>query len=133
MKMNKWVTPALLLTGIACATLSCSKYEDGPKFSLLTKKMRLTRSWDAKELVYDGGASVVDSSNDLLTFENNGDAHYSIGAFSVYGSWDFSDEKDLIRVTYGGTTDELKILRLTKKELWLRTNNESYYIRYEAK
>jgi hypothetical protein len=133
MKTMKWMVVALVLAGTTLLIPSCGKYEEGPKFTLLTKKMRLVGDWDAKEYVYDNGTTVSESSDDVLTFEKDGTARYTLGAFSFSGTWEFASDKEKVRVVYSGTPEELNILRLTNKELWLREDGDNYYIRYEAK
>lgn len=133
MKTMKWMVVTAILAGTTLLTPSCGKYEEGPKFSVLTKKMRLTGDWDAKEYVYDSGTIISENSDDILTFEKDGTARYSLGSFSFSGTWEFTSDKEKIRTVYSGSTDEATILRLTSKELWLRDSGEDYYVRYEAK
>lgn len=133
MKTMKWMVVALVLAGTSLLVPSCGKYEEGPKFTLLTKKMRLVGDWDAKEFVYDSGTTIADNSDDILTFEKDGTARYSLGSFSFSGTWEFTSDKEKIRTVYSGSTGEVTILRLTNKELWLRGDGDNYYVRYEAK
>lgn len=74
MKNNKKMVVATL-AGIAAIGLnSCGKYEDGPKFSLLTKKARLAGEWDVKSI----GSETLDQDWALsLDFDKDGTVKYT--------------------------------------------------------
>ncbi len=117
---------AFVLLGMASLTVSsCGKYDEGPGFTLLTKKARLTGEWDVKESV-DGndGSVTVDNTSDYVTFEKDGTYKYTQGSTSLSGEWEFSSDKERIKTSFttGSTTysAEQIIVRLTNKELWLK-------------
>lgn len=127
---------------------SCGKYEDGPGFSLRSKKSRIEGDWTVESAVQAG----VDITSDItfggtvdVTFDKDGVFKYTYDYTilgqpingSVTGTWDFSDDKSAVVVTNGsGNSDSSKILRLTNKELWLEetdSNGSTYEVHYKAK
>ena len=120
---------------------SCKKYENGPAFSLLSKKERVANTW-AIQMVKENG---VDKTNDyrnvfqnykLIMDKNN--MKYTltykllgIADYSETGSWDLSSDKLFLVLTKDGTasspssTSNWKILKLKEKELWIETNTNS--------
>lgn len=124
--MNFFVAVAIAGSSLM-AVSSCGKYDDGPKFSLLTKKMRLVGDWDAKEHIDSDGTSTSDNSDDIITFKKNGDYAYTSGNTSYNGTWEFTSDKEKIKTTYTSgnisISSESTILRLTNKELWVKDSN----------
>ena len=109
---------ALVLIGFA----SCGKYDDGPKFSLKSKKARLTKNeWDVKEI--DGEKLDGDMT---LEFSKDGDftCSYSMTFYgqtykgSEKGDWEWMDGKEGVEITVDKESQEFTINRLTSKELW---------------
>jgi hypothetical protein len=109
------------LAGVAALTVSsCGKYEDGPKFSLLSKKTRVAGDWEVKSV----GSQVLGADYGLtMTFDKDGSMKwtYTYGSYSesYVGSWDFSSDKENLVITVDGDIDTLEIKRLTNKEMWL--------------
>lgn len=109
---------------------SCSKYEDGPAFTLRTKKSRLLGEWELVKLSDENGAVIFPSSdNDYeihMEFEKDGD--FELGytyeedgtpySLSSVGEWEFSSDKEELKVDYFGDKVVWEIQRLTNKELW---------------
>ena len=107
---------------------SCGKYEDGPSFSLRTKKARLTGEWElvkingqspAQAMGYSG-ANVdisweIESDGDLTTKMDisYGGQSYS---YSYSGEWEFSGDKEELEVKINGSITEYEIKKLTNKE-----------------
>ena len=103
---------------------ACSKYEDGPEFTLLTKKARITGEWQVDEVVVNGTAlTEFDDYAGTMTFEKDGTGSYSNAGVTTEIEWEFSDDKEAVKVKMkflGGWTDwtETEILRLTNSEFW---------------
>ena len=93
----------------------CGKYEDGPGFSLRTKKARLTGEWEVVEV---DGDKVKDGST--IEFNKDGTFKVDYGSSTSKGDWNWEKGKTEIELDYdkGGKT-EFEILRLTNKELWV--------------
>lgn len=120
MKNKKKLAYASLAGVAALSVTSCGKYEDGPKFSLLTKKTRVAGDWDVKSI----GSQVLGNGYGLtMSFDKDGSLKYTYtygtSSYSYAGSWDFSSDKENIVVNIDGGIDTLEIKRLTNKEMWL--------------
>lgn len=113
---------------------SCKKYEDGPGFSLRTKKARLVGDY---EVVRIGNQSYPQGGYSIeMEFEKDGDFSftYSYGtySYSYAGDWEFSSDKEDLEIKFGSFIEVFEIKRLTNKEVWLEdTSNDEW--RLEAK
>ena len=111
--------------------IGCSKYEDGPAFSLLTKKARITNTWKIEKYVYDNGTSTTDVDEGKMTLNKDMSANVSFGTggISLAGTWEFINDKEGIRITFtifnSTSTKDYTILRLKSKELWVYDADES--------
>jgi hypothetical protein len=127
MKTLKLIIALAFLGGTLLSVSSCGKYENGPGFTLLTKKARLTGDWDEKETVDVNGNVTADNSSDYATFEKDGTYKVTSGSFSFIGTWEFVSDKEKLRVTYtsgsSSISSEATIMRLTNKELWLKDDD----------
>lgn len=122
---------------------SCGKYEDGPKFSLLTKKARLCGEWVIDQVMFND----VDQTSAFQSFvgtdfvlEIEKDGKYRTeGQNPDSGTWELGEDKDdiyFLSDAQGATEIAYRILRLKNKELWLRhtdTNGDVTEIHYDAK
>ncbi|MBA3665257.1 MAG: hypothetical protein H0W61_13750 [Bacteroidetes bacterium] len=125
--MKSIIKMALVVILLASITTSCSKYQDGPKFSLLTKKARLTGDWKIDKVTYNGNdvtSFVVAGigANAVLDIEKDGNYKQS-GNDPDDGKWKFGEDKDDVYFTSnkaGSKEEAYRILRLKSKELWLR-------------
>ena len=127
--MNLRQNKKLMLVGALAILLnvsSCSKYEDGPMFSLKTKISRLTGvDWEVIEV------DNVDVSNGykmILDFDKDGDFTFTSSYPSGYGydydnsitgEWQWEDGKETIELDFdNGFRQDLEIKRLTNSEFW---------------
>ncbi len=113
---------------------SCSKYEDGPKFSLRTKKARLTGEW---EVVRIGNETFPQDGYSVeMEFEKEGDFRYTYSydsySYSYNGTWEFSSDKEEVDIIIDNNVETFEILRLKNDELWLEDSNNTEW-RLEAK
>lgn len=127
MKTVKFLSIALL--AVAFVFGSCNKYEEGPAFSLRTKKARLAGVWEVEKFVSKEGETSYPSSDDNGTIEYTKDnvvkTTFEVFGFDIVisGEWEFIKDKEWLRVKteINGETmvEESKILRLKNDELWL--------------
>jgi hypothetical protein len=125
MKKNIFIGLIALFT-LAFTITSCNKYEDGPKFSLLTKKSRLANTWVVEEATSTSTNGTVTSTTSYfstytLTIKKDGTYTSTFGNFADNGTWTLGEDKDDIRFlssASGSTEDSYRILRLKSKELW---------------
>ena len=116
--------------------ISCSKYDDGPYFSLLTAKQRISRQWKVEYTINlaTGTTHSADYDGWLLSFNKSGSFSQTViynQQQSVYqGKWEFLG-KNQIKLEYPGSPQSMiefyTIIRLTKKELWLRNDSEEFH------
>ena len=114
----------LLFTALACLLLfSCNKYEDGPLFSLRTKKARLTGTWKLEKV---NGTSPPFEMQLEFEFEKDGDytesQTFGTGIMSdttITGEWEFREDGEDLYLEHEGGGDYYNINRLTMNELIL--------------
>jgi hypothetical protein len=122
---------SLLFTAFAVLFLvSCGKYEDGPDFTLRSKKARIAGSWTMEKYMVDGVdlTSQVTAADLALSFKYDKDGSYTEVRFlsgqvvsTKSGTWKLSlDKENLVVTLTSGTVTAYKILRLTNSELWLQ-------------
>lgn len=121
----------LMLTFIGGIALSsCSKYEDGPAFSLRSKKERIANTWKV-EKAYDNGNDVTSYFDQYeLEMLTDGDASlaalYTLGdltfEFQTNGTWSLESSNEDLRLDFENNAADktYEILRLKEDELWLR-------------
>lgn len=121
--MKKFIT----FLFIAVLLSACGKYEEGPNFSLLSKRKRIINDWQTSEY-YKNGALASSSVDILLTKDDT--YEYSSNGFVInYGDWSFDDKKEHLELTIDGIVPTYvltyKILKLEKEELWLESEDGS--------
>ena len=108
------------------AFAGCKKYDDGPTISIMPKKMRLDRTWKVEKTI-TAGQTTTGSNDNTVQFKGDGTVISSMilgsGTFTNNGTWEFGSKKETIRITYGSSTSEATILRLTTKEFWIKDNS----------
>jgi len=126
--MKKTIFFSVLSLIVATTFLSsCSKYDEGSKFTLLTKKSRMVNNWHLTSIVQDGAA--LNMSGILLDMNlmKDGSATTTL-SYTVLGqtftdvtngTWEFNDDKSKLVLTETGATvtDEYTILELKKDEM----------------
>lgn len=111
---------------------SCGKYDEGPNFSLRSKKARLVGTWELEKLYINGTLqSFSANSYTNLEIKKNKDT-FTLNSFDAlsgqytvqFGEWEFVEKKEVLRLKYfdgSGTTivhiNDWEIKRLTNKEL----------------
>ncbi|MBN2892697.1 MAG: hypothetical protein JXL97_12590 [Bacteroidales bacterium] len=122
--MKTFKVALLAVIGVVIAFSSCSKYEEGPAISLLTKKARITGEWEVSDVIVNG-TQLIDLSDfaGTMTFEKDGTGQYSQLGISIDIEWEFSEEKEALRTRsnfLGSWSDwtETEILKLENKEFW---------------
>ena len=125
MKTNiKTIVIMLLATAFVA---SCSKYEDGPKISLRTKKARLSNTWKLELYTINGQDKTqeflaIAGQNYRLRIEKDG-KYSTEGNFPDQGTWELGEDKDDIRLKSNDPNTEeqsYRILRLKNDETWVK-------------
>ena len=126
--MKKTIFFSVLSLIVATTFLSsCSKYDEGSNFTLLTKKSRMVNNWHLMSANVDGFEINLSGTSKHLELSKDGSAKYTetyIILGQTYegitnGTWEFNDDKSKLVLTETGATvsDEYTILKLTKDEM----------------
>ncbi len=124
---------AIILTIVATTAMifsSCGKYEEGPSFTVLSAKMRITGEWSQQSFFIndaDQDNSVV--SEFTLNSDGTGTQTTSFVGYVTTTNdieWKFNDDNTLLmfKDTDEDNWDEMTIKRLTNNELWLVEDTE---------
>lgn len=129
---SKTILAGGLLTAVSVSP-SCGKYDDGPGFSLASKKSRLTGGWELEKYKVNGISQDISNMSLDIEFEKDGDYNtsavtrvtnnygYSYNyTYFTSGDWEFSADKEEIEFEDNdGDKFDWEIKRLTNKELWV--------------
>jgi hypothetical protein len=116
----------LVLVLLSVIVVSCGKYEEGPGFSLISKKNRVTNTWVLSKVEVNGQDETPQSSSYTLKMTLKEDetlsANYTVLTipFTTTGTWAFNSDKSALILTDNSGTSTNTILRLTNKEMKLR-------------
>ncbi len=125
MKFIKLSTSLFLLLAI----LSCSKYEEGPRFTLIGKTTRLCQKWRPIQYVdgITGEIFDIDSDGSFIEFLKDGTLQFKdVGYFSqagidvAGGTWNFSEDKTQVTFNYVVTSvgvDVTQTCTITKMKI----------------
>lgn len=111
---------------LSLLAVSCGKYEEGPGFSLISKKNRVTNTWLLSKVEVNGQDETPQSSTYTLKMTLKEDetlsASYTIFTipYTTTGTWAFNSDKSALILTDNSGTSTNTILRLTNKEMKLR-------------
>ena len=131
MKLNFAKIGFAILLCTATLVSSCGKYEEGPSFTILTKKMRLTGDWTATALTINDQVQDINGITTTISINNDGTyayvIQYTLGTLSYTdtenGTWEFNSDKSgvLFMEDDQSTAVDRTIVKLTNKEMKLRT------------
>lgn len=126
------------ITGAVAVMLmlvGCTKYENGPDFSLISKKERLSNNWTVNEAIQlSGDAGTFQTTHQGYQFNIGDDGKYTmyyrpdgVSYYTESGTWQLASDKLHFTTTCStGKIVEYQILRLARNELWVRfTDNGS--------
>ena len=126
--MKKTIFFSVLSLIVATTFLSsCSKYDEGSNFTLLTKKSRMVNNWHLTSITQDGLALNMSGISLHMELMKDGSATNTL-SYTVLGqtfndvatgTWEFNDDKSKLVLTETGATvtDDYTILKLTNSEL----------------
>ena len=129
----------MLIYGAAAAVVgslpSCKKYPDGPSLSLASKKARLAGEW---ELV-DASFPIPNSLELFMEFAKDGDFEWTFKyvyygfpfSYTSKGDWEFSSDKESLRIDVDGDKYDWEIKRLSNKELWFEDQDDKEDYEFE--
>lgn len=118
---------------------SCSKYDDGPAFSLRSKKERIANTWRVQKATNNGNDVTTSFEEYQLQMLIDGDATlaalYTLGdltfEFQTNGTWSLVNNNEDLRLDLQNDAADAtyEILRLMEEELWLREKGGSLELR----
>lgn len=107
MKKLFGINPAFLLLLSLLIVSSCGKYDDGPWFSIYSKKERVSGNWNFGLVRIDGEDKTDDYSDQQLRLSKNGNLFWVKGYLGSYwnpygpgGEWKFVDNKNQIQMNF---------------------------------
>ena len=122
MKLIAKTTAFMMFALALVVATSCNKYEEGPKFTLLTAKARLVNTWTLTKAESNG--------NDVTSFfpgikveinkDNTYKMTYTAGSISTTeeGKWEFNDDKTTVTfIPDGETTGEPQTIVMLKNKM----------------
>lgn len=120
----KKLTFALILL-VATGLVSCNKYEDGPGFSLMTKKARMGGLYTV-EFASADGIDVTSAQDWEFDIDKKGfirQTGYLLGfEINQTGRWEFTNSKKNMKITWdSGDTEEYQITKLEIFNVWLKS------------
>jgi hypothetical protein len=120
--MKKLLNITLVIAfGLTIAFTGCKKYEDGPTFSLASKKSRVVNTWEIEKSIVNGQDVTASMANYSLEIKKDNTFIESNGISTETGTWDFDSKKENIMVTYNnGEKYKNEILKLKNDEMWLK-------------
>ncbi len=122
--MKRFTCFSLVIAMILALTFTgCKKYENGPAFSLASKKSRVVNNWKVeKATAFDGTDETSYYSDMSLEFKKDNTYLEMESGSSYVGTWAFDGDKEKIVLTENGnsSSDTYIILRLKSNELWLK-------------
>ena len=124
--MKKLAIYVFALSLTAAGISSCGKYEEGPGFSLMSKKARVTNTWKLTKVEVNGQDNTPSESSYSFTMTLKDDETVSASQtifglpYNVTGTWAFSSDKANLILTANSETSTNEIIRLTNKEMKLR-------------
>jgi hypothetical protein len=120
---------------IILSFVSCTKFEEGPKYSLTSADKKIVRKWTVEYILdfsnnekYTAGMDdwafyIFNNSKFRKIYTHLGKTH------AEYGSWELTD--DILKLQYKeqdyNFEKQYKILRLTKTEMWLINDSEEIH------
>jgi hypothetical protein len=106
---------------------SCTKYEQGPTFCILTPEMRITGDWQMEELLIEGNVAENMSFDIVINKDNTGTSTSSYLGFTEDSEfeWKWGDDKTVLLMSDEESEEweEYQILRLSNNEMWISKDN----------
>lgn len=123
---------ALALFMLSVILVACGKYEDGPKFSLHTKKARISGKWKLDKYTVNGtdyttSYQALLGSGFVIEYKKDGTYATTGGNGTDNGTWEFSGDVNLTTKSSAAnsTASTVEILKLKNKELWIKDASNS--------
>ncbi len=110
----------LIISLCAFAFTDCKKFEDGPMFSLRTKKARVEGDWKIVKYTTDG-VDVPFNSDFIIHIKKGGSYTINQSTNTLDGKWELGEDGDDLILTPNDASilrSSYRILKLKNKEMW---------------
>lgn len=122
------------LLSLSLVLFSCAKYDEGPAFTLLSKKSRVSNHWELEKATandepwtpfYPLKEMIIAKDNTQTTIFRTLNV-----PLELTGKWEFERQKEQLELLFdNGFTQRFKILKLKEDELKLSlTSNDTTYV-----
>src|SRR5436190_22042595 len=121
--MRRIIISLSIIVTTIFVTTSCGKFEEGPKFSLLTIKARLAGHWKLESSTVNGVDNTSSFGSDFEWDIEKNHTYKIKGASPDEGKWELGEDKDdvFFQSSQPGVFEKsYRILKLKNKEMWLR-------------
>jgi hypothetical protein len=128
--MKKFIFPVLIATLVAFGFSNCSKYEEGPSFSLLTKSARISGDWNLVKLANQPvPIETIWSFNKDESFVKTINGNENINP----AKWSFNDKKEAVEIHYINDQSvwTYTIIQLKNSSLIIELDENGVILRYE--
>jgi hypothetical protein len=132
------------MLALTAVVTSCSKYEEGSNFSLISAKGRVAGDWTLTSYTVDGVDFTSSAGVFNITFEKDG-TYAGTAVYTVLGTpftdnfsgtWEFNSDKTTVSLLETGATaaEVYTIIELKNKEMKLQQvdGNATYLTTYTA-
>lgn len=122
------------MMAFAMTTTSCNKYEEGPGFTLLTAKMRITGNWTMIKRTVNDTDFTSFAPSEKLDIKKDETFTWTIGSYTYTGTWKFnSDKTEVIFTDSSGDVDTFTIVQLKNNIMKLKkiVDGDEYITTYE--
>jgi len=124
----------IAMMALAMTTTSCNKYEEGPGFTLLTAKMRITGNWTMIKQTVNGNDYTSFAPDETLDIKKDETFTWTIGSYTFTGTWKFnSDKTEVIFTDSNGDIETFTIVQLKNNIMKLKqvVGGDTYITTYE--
>jgi hypothetical protein len=122
---------SIFFIGTLLLVSACGKYEEGPSFSLRSKKARVANDW-AIAYAYDFDEqkeTTAEYQNKTWEFTKEGEfIERKSDIVDEAGKWDFISDKEELAISIGTDIDKYTIIRLKENEMWLKDAEEELHL-----
>ncbi|RMG21566.1 MAG: hypothetical protein D6730_18060 [Bacteroidetes bacterium] len=135
----------ILVLAMSGLLTACQTYEEGPVFSLKSKRARIVNKWKPYLIARNDLDETKEFSQFQLDFEDSGDFYWlsqklDADSVEIRGSWELTSANRQIKLSYMVPKDSvtlkeqllyMDILRLKENEMWLDyfTDGDYYSLR----
>ena len=128
------------LLGLLLLLFSCGEYPDDPKIKIFPKNMLISKTWEIDNVFYVSDTATHYSNykdwklvmNDNETFTKT--IMYGTDSTQLTGTWAFIGPEEFdfkFETPVGKKRDRYIVLRLTRKDFWLKNDYEEIHYRAE--